>query len=630
MFKNFKKLIRCAALLTLGAACFAACPSCTVPDGHAPSDPTSAAPKPVIVDGLTAADYYKGGKTSNYVTGLDEFGRAFEAVPGEKTDKTRNVGLFYFLTLGQHNAKDIYDVSKLLEQDNGKDILFYSESKQSPVDEPHFWGEPLYGYYNSSDKWVIRRHLELLTEAGVDFLAFDVTNAVTYDVVAKRVITQVCELRNAGWDAPQIVFYTNAYSHRVIKNLYQLYYKNGKYDAAWYRVDGKPLIIGNISMADDRNEARGRGDKSYVSEPFSKEILELFSFRESQWPNAPFREDGFPWIEWEYPAPVHNDVINVAVAAHPALPMSFSITRGADNWGRGWNVNTHKNESDKAAEGQFFQATWDVAIKEDPGTVFVTGWNEWVAGKFDYDGEYALVDLANTEFSRDAEPMKGGHNDAFYIQLAQNIRKYKNGQLPAGAQLDSKPAEIAIGTNDPKWEEAEAVFMAPVIENEARSSKGAAPTVHYEQAAARNFIKEVRIAQDASSIYFRIETEEDVKARENGDSSWMNVFVGTGAVAAGGWEGYGFVIGRTEQDGKLAVEKLSADFSGEKTGEAEYALSGKVLEIKVPRQALSLAADVNSFYFKVADGVENPSDIMDYYVSGKAFPVGRLSFRYLG
>ena len=72
------------------------------------------------------------------------------------------------------------------------------------------------------------------------------------------------------------------------------------------------------------------------------------------------------------------------------------------------------------------------------------------------------------------------------------------------------------------------------------------------------------------------------------------------------------------------------DFSGEKTGEAEYALSGKVLEIKVPRQALSLAADVNSFYFKVADGVENPSDIMDYYVSGKAFPVGRLSFRYLG
>ena len=95
-------------------------------------------------------------------------------------------------------------------------------------------------------------------------------------------------------------------------------------------------------------------------------------------------------------------------------------------------------------------------------------------------------------------------------------------------------------------------------------------------------------------------------------------------------EGYGFVIGRSEQDGKLAVEKLSADFSGEKTGEAEYALSGKVLEIKVPRQALSLAADVNSFYFKVADGVENPSDIMDYYVSGKAFPVGRLSFRYLG
>ncbi|MBO4364301.1 MAG: hypothetical protein J5912_07975 [Clostridia bacterium] len=628
MPKTLARIIRCAALLTLGAACVAACPSCTGPGGHAPSDPADVTP--VTIRDLTAADYYKGGKTSNCVTGIDEFGRAFEAVAGDKTDKNRDVGLFYFLTLGQHGAKDIYDVSKILERDDGKDILFYSAGKESPADEAHFWGEPLYGYYNSSDPWVIRRHLELLTEAGVDFLVFDVTNAVTYDQVARKVINQVVELRNAGWDAPQIVFYTNANSHRVIKNLYQLYYKASKYDCAWYRIDGKPLIIGNISEQDDQDEVRGRGETDYVSEPFSDKIQNLFYFRESQWPNAAYRENGFPWMEWTYPAPVHNGVINVAVAAHPALPMSFSLTRGADNWGRGWNVKSGKNESAMASRGQYFQATWDVAIKEDPGIVFVTGWNEWVAGKFMYDGEYAFVDLVNTEFSRDAEPMKGGHNDAFYIQLAQNIRKYKSVQLPAGAQLESEPVEIAIGTNDPKWETAEAVFMAPILENAARNSNGAAPTVHYRQDAAGNFIKEVRIAQDESAFYFRIETDEEIKARENGDSAWMNVFVGTGAVAAGGWEGYDFCIGRSEENGKLVVEKLSADFSGVKTGEAEYALSGNVLEIRVPREALSIDAGVNSFYFKVADGIEHPDDIMDYYVTGKSFPAGRLSYRYIG
>ncbi len=599
-------------------------------DNEDPQATETSPAEPVIIDGLSAADYYKGGKTSNYVTGIDEFGRTFEAVSGEKTDKSRDVGVFYFLTLGQHNGRDIYDVSKLLETEGGKDILFHSTSKKSPVDEPHFWGEPLYGYYNSADQWVIRRHLELLTEAGVDFLVFDVTNAVTYDAVAKKIVNQVCALRDEGWDAPQLVFYTNAYSHNVIQNLYQMYYRSGKYDNAWYRIDGKPLIIGNITNEDDEAEARGRGDNNYVSQPFSKKIQELFYFRESQWPNAPYRENGFPWIEWTYPAPVHNGVINVAVAAHPELPMSFSLTRGAKNWGRGWNVNTKTNESENAATGQYFQATWDVVLKEDPGIVFVTGWNEWVAAKFDYDGEYAFVDLANTEFSRDAEPMKGGYNDAFYIQLAMNIRKYKNAELPAGAQLRSEPVEIVIGTNDRNWDAAEAIFMAPILENQERKSKGAAPTVRYDQAAARNFIKEVRIAQDTEAFFFRIETEQAIKMREAGDSSWMNLFIGTGPAKAEGWEGYDFVVGRSEENGKLCVEMLSSDFSGTKTGEAEFSVNEKVMEIRVPRATLSLDSGVNYFYFKIADGVEDPSDIMDYYVTGKAFPVGRLSYRYLG
>jgi len=52
--------------------------------------------------------------------------------------------------------------------------------------------------------------------------------------------------------------------------------------------------------------------------------------------------------------------------------------------------------------------------------------------------------------------------------------------------------------------------------------------------------------------------------------------------------------------------------------------------VKVPRSALGLGENENTFYFKVADGVENYKDIMDYYVTGRSLPMGHLSYQYLG
>ena len=57
-------------------------------------------------------------------------------------------------------------------------------------------------------------------------------------------------------------------------------------------------------------------------------------------------------------------------------------------------------------------------------------------------------------------------------------------------------------------------------------------------------------------------------------------------------------------------------------------LDGAVLQLEVPRAVLGLEGD--AFYFKVADSVENPADIMDYYVTGRSMPMGRFSYQYLG
>ena len=99
--------------------------------------------------------------------------------------KGKAVGIFYFLwSLPQTNIPQApgtghpYNISEILEKDPGA-----ASNPASPLwggnGVYHYWGEPLYGYYRSDDPWILRRHLQLLADAGVDFLIFDTTNAVT-------------------------------------------------------------------------------------------------------------------------------------------------------------------------------------------------------------------------------------------------------------------------------------------------------------------------------------------------------------------------------------------------------------------------------------------------------------------
>ena len=120
-------------------------------------------------------DIYGNGYNTNMLVGFDEQGHLVDAVSATRENK--QVGMFYFIWLGQHGAQEIYDISKI-RPEYGDEVTFHKDVPGiSPANNFHWWGEPLYGYYNSGDRWVIRRHLELLTDAGVDFLVFDTTNA---------------------------------------------------------------------------------------------------------------------------------------------------------------------------------------------------------------------------------------------------------------------------------------------------------------------------------------------------------------------------------------------------------------------------------------------------------------------
>lgn len=615
---------------------------CGCNDPEVPVTDTNAATDAVSTDAVTdeipaedntvyisANDYYNDGYSNNYVVGIDKLGRSFDAsLP--KTDKDRQVGIFYFLTLGQHGGTKIYDTTKILQMEDGLDLMFSfdkSGNSAAPVGAAYFWSEPLYGYYNSADIWVIRRHLQLLASAGVDYLCFDVTNAVTYDGVYPLIMNEICSLKAEGWEnVPETVFYTHSYSTNTVNKLYNDIYSKEKYKDAWYYYNGKPLIIAYEKTLYDK---KGTGDTSYAPQKLSDEILDFFSFKRPEWPNEyKVYEDSIPWIEWSYPAPVHGGIMNVSVAAHPELPMSDSLTRGANNFGRGWSVTEKRNISEDAEKGTYFQSCWDAAKNEDPDMIFITGWNEWVATKFEWEGEYALIDLCNEEFSRDAEIMKGGYEDNFYMQLCKNIKEYKSASVK-DARVKNENISIPMIEDTTEWNKVKTVFRSVGSDNTMRSSVGAAPSVKYSQAAARNNIYEIRVTENETHLFFYIKTDDVITERESNDSGWMNILIGKGDLELKGWNGYEYVINRGASEGKTTVDKLNSDFTGEAAGEGTYYLSGNILQVKIPKSALGIEGDAN-IYFKVADGIEQPEDIMDYYVSGRSLPMGRLSFRYLG
>ena len=86
----------------------------------------------------------------------------------------RTVGIFYFNWHAAFGNKEVYDIAKILAANP-------SAPPWGPLYAPHYWNEPRFGYYRPDDPWVIRKHVQMLTDAGVDMLIFDVTNGPTYD-----------------------------------------------------------------------------------------------------------------------------------------------------------------------------------------------------------------------------------------------------------------------------------------------------------------------------------------------------------------------------------------------------------------------------------------------------------------
>ena len=84
-----------------------------------------------------------------------------------------------------------YDISKLL-------VANPDNPNYGPIHAFHHWGESYFGYYLPDYEWVIRKHAQMLSDAGVDVLILDITNAAIYQSQVTKIAEVYRQLRREG------------------------------------------------------------------------------------------------------------------------------------------------------------------------------------------------------------------------------------------------------------------------------------------------------------------------------------------------------------------------------------------------------------------------------------------------
>ncbi len=650
----------------------------------------------------------------------DALGRempAFEMVGPVKKDQSRVVGIFYITWHTDDNAdmKSPYngDVTRVLAKDPNARL---DGNNPAWTETSLHWGQPELGYYLTKDEYVIRQDMSMLTDAGVDVLILDVTNAVRYWEEWDVLFKVMQKMKAEGNRVPQFCFWAfNGPSATVVQDLYEKIYKTDKYRDFWFYWDGKPLLLYNNNPTvdavgfniknpnphydpaakTDKNHPH-YGDPDYTEEfyqDYTREVKNYFTLRTMWWGYYEWlgkrfigTEDnwsfGYNMADPKVMALKPEELVSthkgkreeaaVTPAQHP-----FNMTKVNMGVGKSWSrqygepkLNEYdlpdsayvpwlgKTVKNPEGYGIYFQERWDEALAANPEFVYINDWNEWKAGKFTTDnfpksqllaanpdwtsdqfpdGAYNTIpwlgrnspfffcDQYNAEFNRCLQPMKDGYTDNYYMQMAQNIRRYK-GIRPIPELKGMHKVKIDGDFGD--WKTVGTEYRDSRGDVAHRDYKGYGG-LHYTNNSGRNDIVTAKVSLDKESVYFYAETDKALTSYQ--DANWMLLLIDADHDPNTGWFGYDYIINRKIMDGKttalLAYDPHNAGSPWVEKARLNYRYSGNALELAIPRTLLGLTGNAVTFDFKWSD---NPADLKDpisLCTDGDAAPNRRFNYR---
>ena len=574
----------------------------------------------------------------------DALGReslTYEDVGGVREDKT--VAMFYWTWHVDLGFNEAFNVNEFILK-YPEAIRDYDHEAWPKGGTAYFWNEPLYGYYRTNDTWVLRRHAELLANAGVDTIFTDNTNgAYTW----KSSYTPLFETwsdaqENGAVNVPKVSFLlpfgpTDG-SREQIEMIYLDIYRPGKYQNLWFYRDGKPML-----MAYNNNVS--------TSSNLHKEIKNFFTWRAGQpayeiegrqignwgwlatYPQIPYYKDrdGFK------AKVVEQTTVGVAVNHSYITHDCTAMNKGEDIIGRSYTSDFKdrfiKEGASASLMGYCFSEQFDYALEMDPQVLFITGWNEWTAGRHESWGgvENAFPDQFNDEYSRDLEMTKGALGDNYYYLLVNYVRKYK-GVNPIPTPSLSQTIDLSAGAD--QWNTAEPYYAAYIGNTADRDAKGYG-SLHYTETSGRNDIIGARVARDAETVWFFVECNENITPYT--DNLWMTLYIDSNQESKG-WETFDYVVNKSAASADtLVLEKFIGNgYNTEKVADVRYKVDGKYMMVEIPKSALGLAGNDYTINFAWTDNVHDEGDyskfsgnIMDFYLSGDVAPGARFKFSYI-
>lgn len=679
----------------------------------------------------------------------DELGRSLptsaEVGPPRKE---KYVAVFYFLWLGRHGDLGPFDIATILGRD--PDALKKPESPPwGPMLYPHHWGESIFGYYVADDEAVIRKHAQMLADADVDLIVFDVTNQLTYPESWRALGRVFDRMRREGNRVPQFAFLCPfGDPHKVVRELWHDLYEPGLHADLWFRWEGKPLILADPAALDSGIE-RGRrrtpvelmpghtlgrtfnADRPFVAVgaacptwatrdsvvtvsvyrrgerrervashrfegvrdnawltleldaplpagPYELELSEpkghvgwwsdprgrdggaladaaavpgdrtirlrpaddpdaatrrFFTFRKPQpdYFQGPTGPNQWGWLEVApqhafYKTPGEAEEVAVGVGQN-AADGKLSVFTTPNAHGRSFHDGKEPGPEGRDGSGRNFAEQWKRALEIDPKLVFVTNWNEWIAGRFSPanmplhgTGPVTFVDEFDAEFSRDIEPMKGGHGDNYYYQMVANIRRFKGARpIPP---VESKPINIDGKFDD--WRDVVPEFRDTVGDPVHRDHRGWGKGTRYVNQSGRHDLVEAKVSLDPGNVSFYLRAADEF-AHPDGILLFLDVDHG----AKTGWLGYDFVVNRrTVGPTRTTLERnVGGRYEWGSPVEIPLGVSDRSLELSIPRTALGLADLPSAIDFKWADNLGQTGDWSDFTLNGDAAPNDRFNYR---
>ena len=505
----------------------------------------------------------------------------------------------------------------------------------------HFWDEPVYGYYDGDDEWVIRKQAELLAAAGVDVVFFDNTNGTyTWIETAMKVMKVFSEAREQGVDAPAVSFmlpfgpFIDSARPQLIK-LYEEIYSKNYYSDIWFRLDDKPMIMAWKTCLD-------------INDPTQKAIYDLFDFRANMagYLDTETAADQWGWLSCFPQAYYHNSkgeveqmTVGTAINHDYVNKIIGTMSSGGNIIGRNWTSRGLDTTENAILYGACFVEQWENALEVDPKVVFVTGWNEWVAlripswspGGTGMTYTNCFVDQYNAQYSRDCEPSNGILKDHYYYQLADYIRQFKGTNA---IEMASGETTIDINGGFGQWH-----YVGPVYndyfgltdrDHAGYTNPATGEKYYYTNTTGRNDFYDAKIARDGDNIYFMVRTVDDITPYT--DAYWMRLYIDMGESNIN-WENYEFILNKQNPDNKntATLERFTGNgFETEVVGKISYSVQGNVMMVCIPKTMLGIPASQADFEFsfKWADNTCEDGDIMQWYVNGDTAPVGRWNYCY--